>query len=169
MDSRRSGLSSRAACGAVFATLLERGGQVDDARGAGRRRAARTLTESDVSTAVLAWEADADVSQGYSVYLVADHEMRSTVSASTVLTAVADGTVSAGSTEYGARSSDTSLTLSTFDTVDTAITTSLQQIASRGDNTLEARDFLTLKAAVANGATSAEYTQELTVLFVGDY
>ena len=128
-----------------------------------------TLTESDVSTAVLAWEADADVSQGYSVYLVADHEMRSTVSASTVLTAVSDGTVSAGSTEYGARSSDTSLALSTFDTADTAITTSLQQIASRGDNTLEARDFLTLKAAVANGATSAEYTQELTVLFVGDY
>lgn len=128
-----------------------------------------TLTESDVSTAVLAWDASADVAQGYSVYVMADHEMQSTVSASTVLTSVSDGAVSAGATEYGARSSDVSLSLSTFDTQDSAITTSLQQIASRSDNSFKARDFLTLKAAVANGTTSAEYAQELTILFVGDY
>lgn len=128
-----------------------------------------TLSTSAVATAVVAWEVDADVQQGYSVYLMADHDLESTVSSSVVLTSVADGAVTAGSTEYGARSSDTSLALSTFDTQDTAITTSLQQVASRTDATLNARDFLTLKASVASGATSASYTQELTVLFVGDY
>lgn len=127
------------------------------------------LTESEVATAVVAWDATADVAQGYSVYVMADHDMQSTVSASTVLTSVGDGAVTAGATEYGARSSDVTLSLSTFDTQDSAITTSLQQIASRADSSFKARDFLTLKAAVANGTTSAEYTQELTILFVGDY
>lgn len=128
-----------------------------------------TLNTSDISTFVLGWQAAADVSQGYSVYLMADHGLQSTVSASTVITAVSDGAVTVGVTEYGARSSDTSLALSTFDTADTAITTSLQQVASRGDNAIRSRDFLTLKAAIATGTTSAEYTQALTLIFVGDY
>lgn len=128
-----------------------------------------TLSESDVSTVVLSWDATADVAQGYSVYVMADHAMQSTVNSLVTLTAVSDGTVTAGVTEYGARSSDTSLALSTFDTQDSAITTSLQQIASRSDTSFSERDFLTIKAAVANGTTSAEYGQELTVLFVGDY
>lgn len=128
-----------------------------------------TLSASDVATATLAWNASADVAQGYSVYVMADHDMRDAVDPLTVLSAVSDGAVTAGVTEYGARSSDTSLALSLFDTQDSAITTSLQQIASRSDNSFSTRDFLTLKAAVASGATAASYTQELTILFVGDY
>lgn len=128
-----------------------------------------TMSASTVSTLVVGWEATADVSQGYSVYIMADHALRSTVSASTVIAAVSDGTVTAGSAEYGARSSDTTLALTTFDTQDTEITTSLQQVASRSDNSFESRDFLTLKAAIASGTTSAEYTQTLSVIFVGDY
>lgn len=128
-----------------------------------------TLSASSVATLVLGWEATADVSQGYSVYVMADHALRSTVSSTTEISGVSDGTVTAGSTEYGARSSDTSLSLSTFDTQDTALTTSLQQIASRSDNSFESRDFLTLKAAIASGTTSAQYTQTLSVIFVGDY
>lgn len=128
-----------------------------------------TLTTSTVSTILVGWEASADVSQGYGVYVMEDQDLTASGGSGSVLTDVSDGSVTAGATEYGARSSDTSLASSTFDTVDSAITTTPQQIASRGDNSLYTRDFLTLKASVATGATSAMYSQALTVIFVGDY
>lgn len=128
-----------------------------------------TLSTEAISTLVIGWEASADVSQGYSVYVMENQDLTASGISGSVLTDVSDGSVTVGATEYGARSSDTSLALSTFDTADTAITTTPQQVASRGDNTLYARDFLTLKAAIASGTTSAVYSQALTVIFVGDY
>ncbi len=128
-----------------------------------------TLVTDAVSTLIVGWEASADVSQGYNIYVMEDRDITASGSSGNVLTDVSDGTVSPGATEYGARSSDTSLASSTFDTADTAITTTPQQVGSRGDNSLYTRDFLTLKASIATGATSAMYTQALTVIFVGDY
>ncbi len=126
-----------------------------------------TLTSSAVTTSLIGWDVTADVAQGYSVYVMEDHDLRN--ADSVAITDVADGTVSASAGEYGAKSSDTSLTSSTFDTVDTAITSSLQQVASRSDNSFSTRDFLTLKVAPISGQASGTYTQTLSLIYVGDY
>lgn len=126
-----------------------------------------TISSSAVTTSLLGWEVDADVSQGYSVYLFENHNLQSPGGDS--LTDVSDGSVTAGSTEYGGISTDSSLATSTFDTQDTAFTTSLQQVASRDGNDFAARDYLTIKASVANGYASGGYSHTLTVIFVGDY
>lgn len=125
-----------------------------------------TLSSSVVTTGIVGWEVNADVSSGYSVYVLEDGDL---TTGSDTITDVADGTVTAGSTEYGARSSDASLAASTFDTQDTAFTTSLQQVASRGDNSMESRDFLTVKAAVSSSQAGGSYSQNLTLVFVGNY
>lgn len=126
-----------------------------------------TLTSSAVSTSIIGWEVTADVAQGYSVYVMEDHDLRN---ADTVtIDDVSDGTVSPGAGEYGARSSDSSLTSTTFDTQDTALTSSLQTVASRSDNSFSTRDFLTLKAAPASGQAAGTYSQTVSLIYVGDY
>ena len=109
----------------------------------------------------------ADVPTGYSVYVREDQDLQ-TAGADTI-NDVADGSVTSGSEEYGGRSSDTSLSSTTFDTADTAFTTTFQQVASRTGATLKARDFLTLKAAIATDTINGAYSQTLTVVFVGNY
>lgn len=126
-----------------------------------------TIGSSVVSTSIIGWEASADVSQGYSVYIFENQDLLA--SGPSTITDVSDGAVTAGATEYGARSSDSSLASSTFDTVDTAITTTLQQVASRGDNSYETRDYITLKASAASGFPSGGYSHTITAIFVGDY
>ena len=96
-----------------------------------------------------------------------DHDLQN--ADSVPIADVADGTVSVGAGEYGAISSDTSLASSTFDTADTAITSALQQVASRSDNSFSTRDFLTLKVAPVSGQASGTYTQTLSLIYVGDY
>lgn len=126
-----------------------------------------TISPSAVSTSILGWEVDADVSQGYSVYVFEDHDLRAL--GGEVLADVADGNVTVGSSEYGGISSDSSLASSTFDTLDTAFTTSPQQVASRSNNEFDSREYLTIKASTASGNTSGSYSHTLTVIFVGDY
>lgn len=126
-----------------------------------------TIGSSAVSTAVIGWEATADVSQGYSVYIYENQDLLA--SGPSTITDVSDGAVTAGATEYGARSSDSSLALSTFDTADTALTSTLQQVASRSDNSYETRDYITLKASAASGYASGGYSHTVTAIFVGDY
>jgi len=126
-----------------------------------------TLTASAVSTSIIGWDVTADIAQGYSVYIMEDHDLRN--ADNIAITDVADGTVSAGIGEYGAKSSDTTLASSTFDTADTAITSSLQQVASRSDNSFSTRDFLTLKVAPATAQASGTYSQTVSLIYVGDY
>lgn len=127
-----------------------------------------TLATSTVATSVVGWEVNADVSQGYSVYLFENRDLTSSGTAMTIGD-VGDGTVTAGSSEYGAISSDTTLALSTFDTQDTGITTSLQQVASRADNSYSSRDFVILKVAVSSALETATYSNTMSFVFVGDY
>lgn len=127
-----------------------------------------TLATSTLSTSVISWEVNADVSQGYSVYVFENRDLTSSGTAMTI-SDVSDGSVTAGSSEYGARSSDTTLALSTFDTEDTGITSAFQQIASRADNSYTSRDFLTLKVAVSSSLETATYENSLSLVFVGDY
>lgn len=125
-----------------------------------------TLSTSSVATHTIGWMATADVTQGYATYLFSDGVLHS---GSDVIPDVSDGTVSAGSNEYGGRSSDSSLTTSTFDTADTAISTSPALIGSVGDNTFESLGFVTLKIAVDGTQPAGSYSQTLTAIFVGDY
>ncbi|MCR4312372.1 MAG: hypothetical protein NUV56_03750 [Candidatus Uhrbacteria bacterium] len=127
-----------------------------------------SLSTSVVSTAIIAWEATADVSQGFGVY-VADDGAPGISGTATTLADVTDGTVAAGSSEYGGRSSDTTLATSTFDSQDTAFTTTPQLVASRADNSFSTRDFLTVKAAIDSSQTSGSYTGTLSLVLAGDY
>jgi hypothetical protein len=127
-----------------------------------------SLTPSTAVTALVGWEVAADVPTGYSVYVFEDQDFQ-TSGGTANIDDVSDGLVSAGAEEYGGRSSDATLAASTFDTQDTGFTTNLQQVASRTNATLEARDFLTLKAAVSTGTPNGIYSHTLTVVFVGNY
>jgi len=125
------------------------------------------LTPSVVTTGIVAWEVNADVTNGYSVYVYEDQDLEN--GDGDTIDDVIDGTVSLGATEYGARSSDTSLTGSTFDTQDTAFTTTMQEIGSRSTFDFQSRDYVTLKAAVASSAIDGSYDHSLTFIFVGNY
>jgi hypothetical protein len=125
-----------------------------------------TLSESIVTTAIIGWDVTVDNDDGYTVYLYEDGEL---LSGGNTVADVSDGTVTAGASEHGARSSDSSLASSTFDTADTGITTSYQEVATRGDNAHAQRDFITLKTAISSGQASGSYTQELYLMYVGDY
>lgn len=125
-----------------------------------------TLSTSSVATHTIGWMATADVTQGYATYLFSDGSLRS---GSDVIADVSDGAVSAGSNEYGGRSSDSSLVTSTFDTADTAISTSPALIGSVGTNAFASLGFVTLKIATDGARPAGSYSQTLTTIFVGDY
>lgn len=126
-----------------------------------------SLTPHLVSTGVIGWEVDADVPTGYNVYVREDHDLKT--SGSDAINDVDDGAVTMEMEEYGGRSSDPTLANSTFDTADTAFTTTFQKVASRSGATLKARDFLTLKAAAADTTVNGSYSHTLTLVFVGNY
>jgi hypothetical protein len=127
-----------------------------------------TLSDSTVSTGIIGWEVDADVDDGYAVYVFEDEDLSNASDTATIVD-VADGTVTAGVSEYGATSSDSSLATSTFDTADTNFTTSMQLIASRSAFAHDSRDFLTLKTAINATQTEATYSHNLSFIYVGDY
>lgn len=125
-----------------------------------------TLSTSAVSTALIAWEATGDVDDGFAVYIVEDTDITDTFE---TIPDVVDGAVTAGSSEYGARSSDATIASSTFDTQDTAITSTPAVIATQTSTSFNSRDFLTLKVAIGSNQAGGNYSQTLTVLYVGDY
>lgn len=126
-----------------------------------------TLNAAVMTTAIAAWSVTADVTGGYSVYIAEDHDLRNLDGQA--INDVSDGTVSVGGDEYGARSSDATLAGSTFDTVDTALTDVLQQVASRSSNSFSNRDFLTLKIAPSVDQGAGSYSQTISLIYVGDY
>lgn len=119
-----------------------------------------------VSTQIVGWVASADVSQGFGVYAFTDGDLRS---GGNSIPAVTDGAVTAGSSEYGARASDTTLATSTFDTQDTALSEIPALVGSASSSSLSTSGFLTLKAAISGSQASGSYSQTLTTIFVGDY
>ncbi len=127
-----------------------------------------TLSSSSVSTKIIAWEVDADVDDGYGVYVFEDEDLSNPSYTSTIVD-VADGSVTAGVSEYGAISSDSSLASSSFDTADTNFTTSPQLVASRSSFAMDSRDFITLKAAIDAVQIDGNYSHNLSFIYVGDY
>lgn len=126
-----------------------------------------SLTASVASLGIVAWEVNSDVPSGYAIYLRENQDLQTTNGDR--IQDVEDGAVTIGGNEYGARSGDSTLGDSTFDTADTAITTSLQQVATQSNATLKARNFVTLKAAAGTGTPNGSYSQTLTFVYVGNY
>ncbi|MBI4591914.1 hypothetical protein HY733_00485 [Candidatus Uhrbacteria bacterium] len=125
-----------------------------------------TLSTSSVSTALLAFEVSAANDNGYVVQVVEDGNLRS---GSNDIDDVTDGSVSTGLEEYGARSSDTSLSSSTFDTADTAITSTFSDVATESSAIFENRGFLSLKVAINQPTTEGSYSQILSLIASGNF
>lgn len=125
-----------------------------------------TLTSSSVARAIIAMEIDSNNDDGYSVYIAGGGPLSN---GTYFIEGVEDGEVSAGADEYGARSSDTSISGSTFDTEDTAMTNTYQKVADGTGATRNARAFLDVKAGVSSDATAGTYTHTMTLVYVGDF
>lgn len=119
------------------------------------------LSDAVVTTAIIGFNITAAVDSGYTVQVKSDGLLRS---GSNDINDVVDGTVTAGAEEYGARSSDTSVSGSTFDTADSAFTTSFQPIIDVTSASFEQRTFLTLKASMAPTTPNDTYSHVLSLV-----
>lgn len=119
------------------------------------------LSASAVRTSIIAFDVTAAAETGYTIQAASDGLLRS---GSDNIDNVADGSVTAGVEEYGARSSDTSVSGSTFDTADTGFTTTFQPVVDVSSAAFEQRTFLTLKASMASSTTNATYSQVLNLV-----
>lgn len=124
-----------------------------------------TLTPVAVKRIAIGMEVTADLENGYTVQMMEGGQLTKGGSS---ISDVTDGTVSAGSLEYGARSSDTTLSATTFDTEDTAITGSFQDVVTESDAKFEDKNFITLKAAT-DSYDHGTYTQTLSVIASGNF
>ena len=124
------------------------------------------LSDLAVTTATIAWEINLDTDDGYEVFVFEDGDIRDGPES---IDDVADGTVTAANSEYGGRSSDSTLASSTFDTEDAAFGMAFSQIASRSDIEFKSRDFLTVKVAIDDDQPEGNYSHTLTFVYVGDY
>ncbi|MBI4713842.1 hypothetical protein HY771_01505 [Candidatus Uhrbacteria bacterium] len=119
-----------------------------------------------VATGIVGFEITIDNDNGYSIQVLEDGNMRN---GSVALDDVADGTVTAASEEYGARSSDTTVTTSTFDSADTAITSTGQDIVTTSTFAFDQRSFLIIKAAGSTGTSALTYSNTTTFIAAGNY
>lgn len=119
-----------------------------------------------VSTAIVMAEVSADLDTGYVAQVLQDEPL--TAGAATI-SPVGDGTVSAGSEEYGARSSDASVDDSTFDTADTAFLTTYQPVTEKTAGAMNDRSFLTLKASISALTEDGTYQQTLSYIVSGRF
>ena len=125
-----------------------------------------TLTSAVVSTSVIAFDVTANLAHGYVVQMMSHGGLSNGTHS---ISDVADGSVTAGSEEYGARSSDTTLAASPFDTQDSAITTSFQDVATESSAKINDRHFVTLKAAISPTTPSGTYAQTITLIASGNF
>ncbi|MBI4435252.1 hypothetical protein HY630_01130 [Candidatus Uhrbacteria bacterium] len=124
------------------------------------------LSASSVATTLVAFEVNAANDNGYVIQIFEDGNLRS---GSSDINDVSDGTVTAGAEEYGARSSDTSLSSSTFDTADTALTTTASDVATESGVIFESRNFITLKASMAAASAGGDYSHLVSLIASGNY
>lgn len=125
-----------------------------------------TFSVTTIQTSLIGIEVSTDADGGYVVQVAADGDLRS---GAVNINAVADGAVTVGAEEYGGRSSDTTIVGSTFDSADTAFTTSFQDVADTAAAAHEDRNFLTLKGSIVGGTDTGTYAQALTLIISGTY
>ncbi|MBU0646503.1 hypothetical protein KJ611_03470 [Patescibacteria group bacterium] len=124
------------------------------------------IVTSAISTSVIGFDVSADLDGGYVIQVYEDGNLRD---GANDINDVADTAVSTGSEEYGGRSSDTSLSGSTFDTQDTAFTTTYQDVADESATSFESRNFVTLKACISGTTPNGNYGHVLTFIVSGNY
>ncbi|MBI2485002.1 hypothetical protein HYW18_02550 [Candidatus Uhrbacteria bacterium] len=128
-------------------------------RGSGTSMSYGTLTTNLVMHRLVGWQSFVDVPNGFNVYVSEDTDF---TTGSETIADVSDGTVTAGSGEFGARASDTSLSESTFDSADTAITATPQQIASvASSDRRKAKGYLDVKVAASSSQVVGSYANNL--------
>lgn len=126
-----------------------------------------TVVSTEVDTAVVGFNVTADVDDGYTIQVFEDGNLRV---GDNDINDVTDGTVTVGTEEYGGRSSDTSISTSTFDTQDTAFTTSMQTVADESQGGFERRNFVTLKVSVTPATPQmGMYAHTLSFIFSGNF
>lgn len=125
-----------------------------------------TLSSTFVSTHVVGWVSTSDVVDGYSVFMYSNQDFSNGLE---IIGGVSDGSVTAGVSEYGGRSSDTTLVESTFDTEDSPFSTMPVLVGSKDAHPFDTSDFVTLKASIASDQAGGTYSQTLYLIFVGEY
>lgn len=126
-----------------------------------------TLSWESVTTSIVGFEVSADTGNGYTVSVLSDGALRYGVYD---INDVTDGSVTAGAEEYGGRSTDTTLANSTFDTVDTAFSTTAQEVATESAAAFDNRNFVTLKASMNHSSsTNGSYSQALSFVLSGNF
>ncbi|MEI6511465.1 MAG: hypothetical protein WCO25_05525 [Candidatus Uhrbacteria bacterium] len=125
-----------------------------------------TLSASAVRTSVIGMNVSTSAQAGYVVQVLSDGDFRN---GADTINSIVDGSVTVGSEEYGARSSDTTLATSTFDTADSAFTTSFQTVADAVTSISDDRNFLVAKAAIDALTVEGAYAQTLTLIVSGNY
>jgi hypothetical protein len=125
-----------------------------------------TITDNTVETGIVGIDVTTDNTSGYVVEVYEDGELRYALE---TIDDVADGSVSAGFEEYGARSSDTSIASSTFDTADTALTTSYQDVATESSTSFDSRNFITFKIGTTPLTAVGTYAHTVTFIASGSY
>jgi len=125
-----------------------------------------TLSLTAITHRVVVWEVDSDIQNGFNIYVSEDGNLRNDA---TDIDDVSDGSVTAGSEEHGARSSDTSLANSTFDTEDTAITTAPQQVGSVTGTAFDSKGLLDIKVAADSFSASGSYANNLYIIAAPTY
>lgn len=124
------------------------------------------LDSATVQTSVIAFEVTAENSSGYVVQVIENTDLSD---GAEVIADVADGAVTAGSEEYGARSSDSTITTTTFDTQDTAITAAAQSIATSSSASFNQRTFITMKVGISALTEEGNYGHVLTFIASGNF
>jgi hypothetical protein len=119
-----------------------------------------------VRTSIIGFEVGVDNDDGYAVQIFEDGNLRS---GSDAIDDVLDGHVTTAFEEYGARSSDTTISSSTFDTADTAITTTPTDVATESVGISQSRNFLTLKVAIHSSTSPGVYSQVLSIIVSGNF
>ncbi len=125
-----------------------------------------SLSTAATRTSIAAFEVSAVNDNGYTIQIMEDGNFRLGILA---INDVADGSVTTGVEEYGARSSDSSIASSTFDTVDAAITSTFQDVVTSSGAVLGERSFLTFKTAITSATDSGNYGQVLTFIVSGNF
>lgn len=128
-----------------------------------------TLTSpsaQDTGFGVIAFEVTVDNDNGYVVQVIEDGNLRNGAES---IDDVADGTVTALAEEFGARSSDTSIANSSFDTQDSAITSTAQDVATSSSFAFDERSFLQFKLSASTGTSALVYSNTITFIASGNF
>lgn len=125
------------------------------------------LSPNSVSSANLTLGVSTNATFGYTTTIVADGELKEASNPAVYIPAVTDGTVTAGSLEYGIRTSGTD---GAFNSADQGLSTSPQTIASQADWTSLTQTIITFKASVIDSSSYyGSYSQNITITTTPNY